>query len=534
MGKRAGWIRAGLLLVCFLLLRPGVARAEETAEDLTGRCVFTFTGSAKKQEGLLTDGRTANSSRLEAKDRLTVRAPSDMGSLVLRLSKTESAFVLVEQDAWGLPLRVRTLRTDALSLTFSLKPGCRAIQLFPLADHLRIAEAAVFGPGTVPDRVPHPAPAPDKVDFLLVSTHPDDEWVFLGGVYPLYGGERGLAGAVVYMTLPSWERAHESINGLWLGGVGTHPFFLGFPDIDQSSPRRLRERCKQEDVTLALVRLYRQIRPLVVVTQDPENGEYGHWQHKLSAQAAFDAVALAADPAFDPDSAARQGTWTVQKVYQHFAQGMSQVELDVDTPLSHYGGRTALEVAKAAFQAHRTQFRTPFRPGNPQANRGDIVHFGLTYSAVGPDTGNDLFEHIPKELLAANLPEPTPEPTAAPKDVSEGTEETPPGSAPEGAEPRATPSPVPTATPTLSPAPTNTSTPTPKDVSEGTEETPPGSAPEGDEPRAAPSLWDEAEEGARWASDRAAVIAGIVVSVLAVAVVGRQLKRAHHGKKKEG
>ena len=521
MGKRAGWIRAGLLLVCFLLLRPGVARAEETAEDLTGRCVFTFTGSAKKQEGLLTDGRTANSSRLEAKDRLTVRAPSDMGSLVLRLSKTESAFVLVEQDAWGLPLRVRTLRTDALALTLALKPGCRAIQLFPLADHLRIAEAAVFGPGTVPDHVPHPAPAPDKVDFLLVSTHPDDEWVFLGGVYPLYGGERGLAGAVVYMTLPSWERAHESINGLWLGGVGTHPFFLGFPDIDQSSPRRLRERCKQEDVTLALVRLYRQIRPLVVVTQDPENGEYGHWQHKLSAQAAFEAVALAADPAFDPDSAARQGTWTVQKVYQHFAQGMSQVELDVDTPLSHYGGRTALEVAKAAFQAHRTQFRTPFRPGNPQANRGDIVHFGLTYSAVGPDTGNDLFEHIPEDMLAGYVP-----------DVSEGTEETPPGSAPEGAEPRATPSPEPTAKP--SPAPTNTSTPTPKDVSEGTEETPPGSAPEGDEPRAAPSLWDEAEEGARWASDRAAVIAGIVVSVLAVAVVGRQLKRAHHGKKKEG
>ncbi len=510
MGKRAGWIRAGLLLVCFLLLRPGVTRAEETAEDLTGRCVFTFTGSAKKQEGLLTDGRTANSSRLEEQDRLTIRAPSDMGSLVLRLSKTESAFVLVEQDAWGLPLRVRTLRTDALALTLALKPGCRAIQLFPLADHLRIAEAAVFGPGAVPDHVPHPAPAPDKVDFLLVSTHPDDEWVFLGGVYPLYGGERGLAGAVVYMTLPSWERAHESINGLWLGGVGTHPFFLGFPDIDQSSPRRLRERCKQEDVTLALVRLYRQIRPLVVVTQDPENGEYGHWQHKLSAQAAFDAVALAADPAFDPDSAARQGTWTVQKVYQHFAQGMSQVELDVDTPLSHYGGRTALEVAKAAFQAHRTQFRTPFRPGNPQANRGDIVHFGgnpqanrgdivhfgLTYSAVGPDTGNDLFEHIPEDMLAGYVP-----------DVSEGTEETPPGSAPEGAEPRATPSPEPTAKP--SPAPTNTPAP-----------------PSGP--------WDRAEEGARWASDRAPVIAGIVVSVLAAAVVGRQLKRAHHGKKKEG
>lgn len=501
MGKGAWLKRAGLLLVCFLLLRPGVARAEETAEDLTGRCVFTFTGSAKKQEGLLTDGRTANSSRLEAKDRLTVRAPSDMGSLVLRLSKTESAFVLVEQDAWGLPLRVRTLRTDALALTLALKPGCRAIQLFPLADHLRIAEAAVFGPGAVPDRVPHPAPAPDKVDFLLVSTHPDDEWVFLGGVYPLYGGERGLAGAVVYMTLPSWERAHESINGLWLGGVGTHPFFLGFPDIDQSSPRRLRERCKQEDVTLALVRLYRQIRPLVVVTQDPENGEYGHWQHKLSARAAFDAVALAADPAFDPDSVARQGTWTVQKVYQHFAQGMSQVELDVDTPLSHYGGRTALEVAKAAFQAHRTQFRTPFRPGNPQANRGDIVHFGLTYSAVGPDTGNDLFEHIPEELLAANWQEPTPSPE------------------PTG-EPTPEPTPAPTATPAPTPVPTPAPTPTPSPA-----------FPPVPTPTCTPGPWDRAEAGARWAADRAGLLAAGIVGLAAVGVALKQLRRACHRKR---
>ena len=133
-------------------------------------------------------------------------------------------------------------RNAPLALTLALEPGCRAIQLFPLADHLRIAEAAVFGPGPLPAEVPDPAAPLEKADFLLVSTHPDDEWVYLGGVYPTYGGERGYRGAVVYMTLPSFERAHESVNGLWIGGVRTHPFFLGFPDIRKKAPQKEKER----------------------------------------------------------------------------------------------------------------------------------------------------------------------------------------------------------------------------------------------------------------------------------------------------
>lgn len=394
-GKRIG---AALLLLCLLLLLPGGVRAEGEAEELTKSCVFTFTGTAAGAEGFLKDGRSNISTRMLAKDRLTIRAAADMSALVLRLSDHSSAFMLIERDEAGELIWARTVRTELIALTISLHPGCRLVEIVPLEEQLRLAEVSVFGPGDLPDRIPHPEPPLNKADFLLVSTHPDDEWVFLGGVYPLYGGERGLAGTVVYVTLPNWTRAQECITGLWQGGIRTHPFFLGFPDVDQRSPKRLREGCKQEDVTLALVRLYRQIRPLVVVTQDPEKGEYGHWQHILSAQAAYDAVALAADPAYDPESAARYGTWTVMKVYQHFAEGMSQVELDVNAPLEHYGGKTALQVAKAAFQAHETQQGTSFRPGSRKASRGDIVHFGLTWSTVGPDTGNDLFEHIPEEL----------------------------------------------------------------------------------------------------------------------------------------
>ncbi len=504
MGAHSGLKRAGVLLLCLLLLAPLGVRAADEAEDLTRRCVVTCT-SGKAAESILTDKHTAVSCRMMPGDRLTVLSPANMGTLVLRLSRLSSTFLLTERDEAEALLSERTVQTDSLALAIPLEKGCRRVQLTALEEQVRVAEVTVLGPGTVPADVPHPEPALDKVDFLLVSTHPDDEWVFLGGVYPIYGGERGLDGTVVYMTLPSWERAHECINGLWLGGVRTHPFFLGFPDIDQRADKALRERCKQEDVTLALVRLYRRIRPLVVVTQDPEGGEYGHWQHKLSATAAYDAAALAADPAYDPQSAEQYGLWTVRKVYQHFAEGLSQVELDVEAPLVSYGGRTALEVARAAFQAHKSQRKTPYRPGHTNPKRGDIVHFGLTWSTVGPDTGNDLFEHISEGELAANwqpTPSPSPEPTPTPTPTA-----TP------------TPTPTPTATPSPAPSPTPTATPTPT----------PKPTPA---PTATPSAWDRAEDGAAWAADRAGILAAALVGLLVLAVAGRQYKRSRHAKRK--
>ena len=493
-GKRAGW-----LLVCLLLLLsplPAMADSEEpVAEELTGRCTLTWTGAEQKRAFALTDGRIGTSCRIKAGDALIVAADEDMGTLILRFYQQENAFLLLERGDEGQLLRMRALRT-AVCLTVPLQTGCRQVQLLALREELRICEAAIYGPGPLPEDVPHPTAPLEKTDFLLVATHPDDEWVFLGGVYPLYGGERGYAGTVVYVTRPTWERAQEAVNGLWIGGVRTHPFLLGFPDVPQGASQRERDTCKREDVTRELVRLYRRIRPLVVVTQDPDHGEYGHWQHRLSAHAASDAVQLAADPAYDPPSAEQYGTWAVQKLYQHFAEGLSTLELDVDTPLASYGGRSALEVAKAAFQAHRTQLQTPFRPGSSDPNRGDIRHFGLTWSAVGPDTGNDLFEHLLEADLAANWkptpPPPTPTPVPTPT--------VPP-----------TPSPTPTVPPTPSPVPTAVPTPS---------------------PTATPSAWDRAEEKAVWAADHAAPLSAGIVVLLAAAVARKQLARAHHRRRR--
>lgn len=498
MGTGSGIKRAGLFLICLLLLlQPSPAAAAENepkAENLTRRCSFSFTGSTHGLERMLTDGITSAACRMLEGDVLTVRSEQDMSTLLLRLSQLSSTFLLVEGGKNGLIHRMRIVRTDVVALTVPLKAGCRWVQLLPLEEKLYICEASAFGPGAMPDDIPHPEAPLEKTDFLLIATHPDDEWVFLGGVYPIYGGERGYAGTVAYVTLPSWERGHECINGLWIGGVRTHPFFLGFPDIYQSAPKKQKDLFKREEVVLALVRLYRRIKPLVVVTQDPENGEYGHWQHKLSASAAFDAVKLAADPTYDPASEARYGVWTVRKMYQHFARGMSTLELDVDAPLSHYGGRSALEVAQAGYKAHKSQRRTPYRPGAARASRGDIRQFGLTWSTVGPDTGEDLFEHIPEAELAANW---------------------------QATEPPATMAPEPTAEPTFEPAPTPNSPAAPT--------VNPTRAPA---PTAAPSFWDGVEEKAGWMADHASLLSAVVVLLAAAAVALKQYRRAHHRRRK--
>ena len=496
MGVSAERTRAGLLGLCLLLLlSPLTVRATDAeARDLTGDCAFVWS-AAQERAFALTDGRIDTSCRMQPGDELRLEAPEDMGTLLLRCYMQDVVFSLTEMDERGSLLRERQL-TAAVLLTVPLTTGCREVRIGAMDGGLRLCELMVFSPGSLPGDVPHPEPPLDKADFLLVSTHPDDEWVFLGGVYPIYGGERGLSGTVVYVTLPTWERAQEAVNGLWIGGVRTHPFFLGFPDVRQSAPRREKNTFRVQEVTLALVRLYRRIRPLVVVTQDPVNGEYGHWQHKLSAQAAFDAVQLAADPACDPESAEAYGTWTVLKLYQHFAQGISSLELDVNAPLASYGGLTALEVANAAFEAHRTQLKTPYRPENAQDPlKGDIVHFGLTWSVVGPDTAGDLFEHIPAEALAGYVPPtPTPEPTATPAPSGKGE-----GSRAPTEGPTATAAARPTSTPTASP-----------------------------DPRA----WDRAEAGAAWAADRAEVIAACIVGALALILLLRQVGRVRHRRRR--
>ena len=144
-----------------------------------------------------------------------------------------------------------------------------------------------------------------------------------------------------------------------------------------------------------------------MVTQD-ENGEYGHGQHKMVADAAQACYDLAADPEAFPESASMYGTWQVKKLYLHlWGEAADQTEMDWEQPLSAFGGKTGTELAEEAYAMHVTQRNAGTKIRGKRyvfsvRETGGILFpntvFGLCRSEVGPDEKHtDFLEHIPAD-----------------------------------------------------------------------------------------------------------------------------------------
>ena len=383
---------------------PDTPIPEETAaiaEELTRSVSYAridsgFTASQLYDRNPLTYCELLAGERLQ----LTTRTDAALGYLHLRLADPLTPLLIEQFDGDGALLDSATLAPQMLVELVVLEPGCMCATITPVDASAKICDVRVYGVGTLPDEVPVWQPAEERVDFLIVTTHPDDEWLFLGAIYPFYGGERGLTGTFAYVTTPkNFGRLHEALNGLWTAGVRAYPHFLGFPDIHTSEPKEKKSQFREDEVLLSLVRLYRSVRPLVVFAQDPVRGEYGHWQHIISANAALEAARLAADASFDPASVQSDGTWQVRKVYCHLYEE-NAVVLDVETPLPAYDGMTALEIARAAYKEHKSQQDLWFYPIAKETSSCDIRRLGLAYTTVGLDStaGADLFEHIDPAL----------------------------------------------------------------------------------------------------------------------------------------
>ena len=388
-----------VLLICLLMQTIPAFAADGESRDISKNAVFSRDGKNKVTHRA-NDRDMCTFIELEPGEHLSVRASDKkpLGWLFLRYWGLPAPFTVTELAADGTALREQTVTGELLSGLVELGENCCTAVICCETDKLKMAEVSVYTAGKLPADVPVYTGSVEKTDMLIITTHPDDEWLFLGAVYPIFCAEAGHTGTVAYLTTPSYGRLHEALNGMYAGGLRTYPFFLGMKDIDRSMADKQKDDFTEEMVALALVRLYRQIRPLVVVTQDPVNGEYGHFQHVIGAQAALKAATLAGDPEYDPESAATLGVWSPLKVYQHMVTENS-IMLDCSSPLAAFNGDNALTVAKACYKHHKSQLRYSFSPTVKAGNYGDLRIYGLAYSSVGPDTGNDMFENIPAELL---------------------------------------------------------------------------------------------------------------------------------------
>lgn len=266
---------------------------------------------------------------------------------------------------------------------------------------MRIADIYAFGEGELPQWVQTWQPPCEKADILMVPTHADDEHLFMGTILPVYQAERGGRVQVAYTThhwtysSTSKIREHERLNGLWVAGAVYYPVSAGVRDSKSEDLATAEARTDREALTLFYTRLIRQCQPLVVVTHDFK-GEYGHGQHMLTAVCIQDAVARAADAAYDPESVEQYGTWNTPKLYFHL-YGKKDTVIPMSVKLDAFGGKTVLQVATDAYNCHETQTSTT---GFWISEEGAITNakYGLFRSLVGDDLAkNDFLEHISEE-----------------------------------------------------------------------------------------------------------------------------------------
>ena len=238
-----------------------------------------------------------------------------------------------------------------------------------------------------------------QADFMVCSTHADDEILWLGGVLATYAGGRGLSTQVVYMT-NYWDgdvrREHEKLDGLWSIGVRNYPVNAPFSDYYAEDLEYAQQIYDLDAVTAFFTKEVRRCKPLVVVCQD-FNGEYGHGGHRLLALAVQGAVDKSADASFNADSAQAFGVWDVPKTYYHLYDE-NRITLDLREPIEALGGLTAIEAQQEAYTKHVSQQWTWFYltddPYDPLAEQLNCSVFGLYRTLVGPDTGNDMLENL--------------------------------------------------------------------------------------------------------------------------------------------
>ncbi len=411
-----------IALLTLLALSLSVAFAAE-ANDITEDCKFKVCSSGRKYT-LMTDKKYTSyweSNKIKT-PWIAITAPEGKpiaGLYVCFGNMPESWEIQTSDDGkdWftAVPGDTRFLHAYV-----ALPQPAQHVRLAVTSEKktaLRINDLFVLSEGDLPDWVQVWQPTEEKADILFLSTHPDDELIFFGGAIPTYAVEQQRKVVVAYFTRSNTTRSSELLNGLWHMGVRTYPVIGNFKD---SYAKNLKAAYKtaggKGKVNEWIVGLYRQYKPEVVVTHDT-NGEYGHKQHMMIADAAQNCIALAANEDEFTASTIAYGTWQVKKLYLHLYPE-NQITFDWTVPLKSMNGATGIELAEEAYTLHKTQASSGMSVTETGTKYDNRV-FGLAFTTVGEDVRKDDFlENIydaPGSYdAAANNVEATPAPTEVP------------------------------------------------------------------------------------------------------------------------
>ncbi|MBQ7655546.1 MAG: PIG-L family deacetylase [Clostridia bacterium] len=364
-----------------------VCGAFKPVRNINADCAFSA-GSNKK------DGTGRSWTPSAAKPTMTITLPKDGSAALMTIEwrKPVDSFTVEYFDADKQPIGQETKTTGFYVDAVAFPKDAASVRLSIEGKENWVRTLCVYDSRYPDNAVQQWQPVPEKLDLMVISAHQDDEFLFLGGTIP-YACAKGLDVGVVYMTNGGRSRYTEAMDGLWTAGLRTHPIYMNWRDQKVNSINIARKTWSQNgvDPQMEVVRLIRRYKPEVIVTQDLE-GEYGHTQHKLTARLVADAIPLAKDESYDPESVAEYGAWEVKKVYLHL-YGENKVEIDWDEPLSPDSPISPMFLAQEAFDKHRSQQRAYSMTREAKTYNNRL--FGLYYTAVGPDEAkNNFFEHL--------------------------------------------------------------------------------------------------------------------------------------------
>ncbi|MBR5110155.1 MAG: PIG-L family deacetylase [Clostridia bacterium] len=310
--------------------------------------------------------------------------------LTMEWNKRPDSYTAQLFDAGGSLISSEEHTTVFYNDWIALTPDTCRVVIAPSGQEVSLSTVRVYADNYPRHAVQTWQETQEKLDLLLVSTHQDDELLFLGGTLADYLA-RGAQANVLYVAEGERMRMREALDGLWTEGSRSYPIVLGLPDEMSMSETQAESRWAKYEPQKLLVRAFRQYKPEVIVTQDFD-GEYGHGQHKAAVKMTAEGIALAADPNYDPESAAMYGTWQVKKLYVHRYQ-KNVVVMDWNRPLDETGVITPLFLTKEAYDKHQTQ--QAYFSIQKSDKEYDNSRFGLYFTAVGPDEEkNDFLEHI--------------------------------------------------------------------------------------------------------------------------------------------
>jgi len=406
------------LVLCISMLAFGMEVHAEEAEYQNA----TFEMEGFKQPSSLCDGNRKTYSQSEGEGVVTVSNSEGIYSLYIEFDRLPREWTLTNPDTGEMVTCGKHSFLHEFVDVDAIFEEVPTKLVLTYAAETVVADIYVFSEGEIPDWVQNWQPPCEEADLLLISSHSDDEQLFFAGILPYYAGEKGVKVQVAYVVqhfeangAKNHQRPHEQLDGLWTVGVRNYPVMSDFPDLYAESKDR-ETAFKQasgvfesvgityNDFVSYITECLRRFKPLVVVSHDLD-GEYGHGTHVLCSAALTEAVTYAADETQYSDSAVKYGTWEVEKLYLHLYEE-KQIQMNFDTPLEKFDGKTAFEVSQDGFGCHKSQHWTWFykwmygTEEKPIRKATDITRYspclyGLYYSGVGDDIiGGDFLENV--------------------------------------------------------------------------------------------------------------------------------------------